>query len=211
MPLDELLIGTSNPGKVKEIQASLSELPLRLRVLSDYPDLAPPAETGATYFENAIIKAQAYAAQTGLCALADDSGLEVVALGGAPGLRSARFGRPALSDSERCKFLLHKLSQASGEDRSARFVCVMAIADPILGVINIAEGKCLGIIAEIESGSSGFGFDPVFIPHGYRLTFAELPVETKNRISHRAVALLRTREMLQQLINRNLTANTTGS
>lgn len=201
MRLNELLIGTSNPGKVKEIQTSLSELPLRLRVLDDYPDLPPPAETGATYVENAIIKAQAYAAQTGLCALADDSGLEVVALGGAPGLTSARLGGPALSDSERCKFLLHKLSQASAEDRSARFVCVIAIADPKLGVINLTEGKCPGIIAEIERGSSGFGFDPVFIPHGYELTFAELPVETKNRISHRAVALLRTREMLQQLIN----------
>jgi XTP/dITP diphosphohydrolase len=211
MRLDELLIGTSNPGKVKEIQACLNELSLRLRVLSDYPDLPPPAETGATYVENAIIKAQAYAAQTGLCALADDSGLEVVALGGAPGLTSARFGGPTLTDSERCKLLLHELSQASGEDRSARFVCVMAVADPKPGVINIAEGQCLGTIAEIETGASGFGFDPVFIPNGYKLTFAELPVETKNKISHRAIALRRTREMLQQLINLNLTAHTTGS
>ena len=209
--LNELLIATGNPGKVKEIQASLSELSLQLRVLSDYPDLLPPAETGANYVENAIIKAEAYANLTGLCALADDSGLEVIALGGAPGLTSARFGGPALSDGERCQLLLHKLSQASDEDRRACFVCVMAIADPKLGVINITEGKCVGTIAHTESGSSGFGFDPIFVPHGYQLTFAELPVETKNRISHRAVALLRIREILQQLINRNLTARITGS
>lgn len=197
----ELLIATSNPSKVKEIQASLSRLPLRLRTLDEYPDIVRPDETGASYGENAVIKAQSYSNQTGICALADDSGLEVATLEGAPGLKSARFGEPDISDSERCRLLLFRLSQAPERDRRARFICMMVISNPSLGVINIAEGKCDGSIAENEAGGSGFGFDPVFVPEGYQLTFAQLPLEVKNRISHRAKALSTIREFLKQSLN----------
>lgn len=192
----ELLIATGNRGKVSEILLALDNLPLKFHSLGEYTDVLRPDESGASYEENAIIKARSYANQTGLLALADDSGLEVAALDSAPGIRSARFGGHGTSDTERIGLLLSKLSVVEAEERLARFICVVAIAEPAGGIINIAKGTCKGRIAKEPAGKTGFGFDPVFIPEGYELTFAQMPSLVKNTISHRAKALATTRGFL---------------
>ncbi|MGI8898238.1 MAG: RdgB/HAM1 family non-canonical purine NTP pyrophosphatase [Pyrinomonadaceae bacterium] len=196
MTIHEMLIGTGNRGKVTEIKRVLKDLPLKLRVITDFRSLSQPDECGSSYADNAIIKARSYAEQTGLPTLADDSGLEVASLNGLPGLRSARFGGEELSDAERTSLLLSELLAVDGDDRSARFICAMAIAKPTCEVINVAHGMCQGSIAKAPSGREGFGYDPVFIPSGYKLTFAEMPLMLKNAISHRGKALAATQEFL---------------
>jgi len=193
-PRLELLVATRNSGKVQEIKLALQDLPLRLRFLDEFPELSAVDESGNFYEEKAIIMARSYSKQTGLCALADDSGLEVAALGGGPGLLSARYAGSQASDEERIARLLSELSSSQGRERQARFMCVVAIADSRL--INVAEGSCKGRIAEVPRGENGFGFDPIFIPENYESTFAELSLQTKNKISHRAQALARTRHFL---------------
>ena len=195
----KLLIGTANRGKVTEIKRVLKDLPLKLNVISDFPDLNLPDECGQTYVENAIIKAQSYAGQTGLWTLADDSGLEVTSLDGLPGVRSARFGGEGLSDADRVNLLLSKLLTVEDE-RSARFICAMAIAKPSGEVVNMAHGTCPGSIAKAPSGDQGFGYDPVFIPAGYHMSFAEMRLSSKNSISHRGQALAATREFLERFL-----------
>lgn len=194
----ELLIATSNPGKVKEIEQVLGDLPLTLRFLNAPHSTYKPDESGKTYADNAIIKASEYSKQTGLCALADDSGLEVDWLDCAPGLLSARFGEG--SDADRVELLLSKLAGVRHPDRRARFVSVVAIVHPDAGIINVAEGECRGAIIHEPRGSKGFGYDPVFVPDGYQLTFAQLPSEIKNKISHRARALASARAFLVRLL-----------
>jgi XTP/dITP diphosphohydrolase len=203
MPDFELLIGTRNHGKVREIQETLKDLPLKLHVLEEFPGILAPVESGASYEENASIKARSYASQTGLWALAEDSGLEVAALAGAPGLRSARFGGDQASDSERMTLLLSSLSDAGTGTRLARFICAAAIAEPSGSVIHTSRGSCDGRIATTPAGVAGFGFDPVFIPEGHDVTFAEMPALVKNQISHRANALAATRRFLSQILGRN--------
>ena len=190
----ELLIATSNRGKTTEIQQALTGLPITLSFLGTPNNFAEPVESGETYAENAIIKATEYAKQTGLCALADDSGLEVDYLGGAPGLRSARFG--VGSDADRVELLLSKLKGVSDSQRTARFVSAVALVHPEEGVLKLAEGICNGRIIHAPKGNNGFGYDPIFVPEGYDLTFAQLPVEIKNTISHRAKSLAATRAFL---------------
>ncbi len=197
----DILIGTGNRGKVTEIKRVLKDLPLKLHVITDFPDNLPPVEDGGTYAENAIIKAQSYAGQTGLWTLADDSGLEVASLNGLPGLRSARFGGEGLSDAGRTSLLLSELLALDGAERSARFICAMAIAKPTGEVINVAHGMCQGSIAKAPTGQEGFGYDPIFIPTGYKMTFAEMPLLLKNTISHRGKALAATREFLERLFS----------
>jgi XTP/dITP diphosphohydrolase len=192
----EILIGTGNRGKVTEIKRVLKDLPLKLHVITDFTGIRPPVECGGSYAENAIIKAQSYAIQTGLWTLADDSGLEVASLNGLPGLRSARFGGEGLSDAGRTSLLLSKLLAVDGDERSARFICAVAIAKPTGEVINVTHGMCQGSIAKAPSGHEGFGYDPIFIPTGYKMTFAEMPLALKNTISHRGKALAATREFL---------------
>ena len=194
----ELLIGTSNPGKVREIKLALAGLPLILRSLDGFNDLSEPIECGESYEANAIIKATDYARQTRMCALADDSGLEVDWLEGAPGLHSARFG--VGSDADRVELLLAKLQGASDGDRRARFVSVVAIVHPTVGVINVAKGECRGRIISEPLGTNGFGYDPVFIPDGYELTFGQLSNDVKARISHRAKSLALTKVFLMELL-----------
>jgi XTP/dITP diphosphohydrolase len=198
LTFSELLIATSNPGKVKEIEQVLGDLPLTLRFLEASQPTWRPEESGETYADNAIIKASEYSKQTGLCALADDSGLEVDWLEGAPGLRSARFGEG--SDADRVELLLSKLSGVRNHDRRARFVSVVAIVHPDAGIINVAEGECRGAIIHEPRGSNGFGYDPIFVPDGHQLTFAQLPAQIKNKISHRARTLASTREFLVGLL-----------
>lgn len=206
----ELLIATTNPGKVLEIQAAFSDLPVRIRSLNDFPHIATVEEVGTTYEENAILKAVTYASQTRLCTIADDSGLAVNALGGQPGVFSARYGGAGASDEERTKKLLGELHEKKPLDRSARFVCCIALAgwkgsgpssvveNPT--VLNLSRGECAGHIAEKAHGSQGFGYDPVFVPEGYSASFAELPAHIKAAISHRGRALWITREFLKSWI-----------
>lgn len=197
-----LLIGTRNNGKVREIEAALRHLPLELQRLEAYPNLSEPVESGSSYIENALIKARYYAGQTGLLALADDSGLEVESLNGAPGVTSARFGGALKPYSERIALLLSTMAQSQSTTRRARFVCVVIIASPDGDELYRSTGICEGQIASAPVGDKGFGFDPVFIPHGHDRTFAELPSEIKNTISHRAKALAATSEFLARNISR---------
>lgn len=192
----QLLLGTRNPGKVREIEIILGDVPWRIRSLQEFADAGIAAETGDTYADNAIIKARFYARATSVCALADDSGLEVEALGGAPGVFSARYAGAGASDADRRTLLLSELAQVPAEQRSARFVCAVAIALPDETVLNLSEGTCSGKIIFGPRGEGGFGYDPLFVPDGFNETFAELPDVVKNELSHRARALLKTREFL---------------
>ena len=201
--LPSLLLGTRNPGKVREIETILADIPWRMRSLREFLNVGVAAETAPTYAENAIAKAQFYARETGLCALADDSGLEVEALGGAPGVYSARYAGGGASDANRRALLLSELARLAVEDssgaernRRARFVCVVAIATPDGTVLNTSQGTCEGKMILEERGTNGFGYDPLFVPDGFVQTFAELSDSVKNRISHRARALLNMREFL---------------
>jgi XTP/dITP diphosphohydrolase len=194
--MTDLLIATGNAGKVREVLPLLDGLPLRLRSLSEFSSVVEIEETGATFAENAALKATAYAAQTGLWTLADDSGLEVDALGGVPGVFSARYGGAGASDADRITRLLAELSRTGDADRRARFVCVIAIADADARLVHTSTGICEGSIALAPRGVGGFGYDPVFIPDGYQGSFGELPTEIKQRISHRALALRAVRPFL---------------
>lgn len=187
--LSELLVATYNPGKIIELASLLDALPLRLRSLSEFSSIQAVEETSTTFAGNAALKATGYARQTGLWTLADDSGLEVAALSGAPGVLSARYAGPEASDAERVERLLAELFHTHDTERRARFMCVIAIADPQAQVVNVTEGRCEGHLAHAPRGTGGFGYDPIFIPDGYRQTFGELPAEVKQSISHRARAL----------------------
>ncbi len=193
-----LLIATNNSGKVRELTGLLQSLPLRLRSLSEFPHLAEVAETGATFAENATLKARSYCAQTGLWALADDSGLEVDALGGAPGVFSARYAGAEATDEMRRARLLTELAQTDDSVRRARFVCALALARPeTLTAPEIFSGVCAGRITLRARGRHGFGYDPLFVPDGYEQTFGELADEIKQNISHRARALAAAKDYLR--------------
>jgi XTP/dITP diphosphohydrolase len=202
----QLLIATKNSGKVKEISLALHGLPLRLRQLAEFPDVQSVDESGETYEQNAALKALNYSSLTGLCALADDSGLEVKVLGGLPGVHSARYGGVGLSDSERVDKLLALLAGVEATKRLARFISVMALAGPQepsedkQRVLHCTLGVCEGRIAHAARGSHGFGYDPVFVPDGYDLTFGQLSDAMKNRISHRAKALNQMRTFIEGFI-----------
>jgi XTP/dITP diphosphohydrolase len=191
-----LLLGTRNVGKVREIETILGDVPWGFCSLEEFDDVGVAAETAPTYAENAIAKAQFYARATGLWALADDSGLEVEVLDGAPGVFSARYAGTGASDADRRRLLLSQLAEVPAEERRARFVCVVAIALPDGTVLNASEGTCAGKIIFAPRGTGGFGYDPLFVPDGFDKTFAELSDSVKNKISHRARALLKTREFL---------------
>ncbi|HLK10513.1 MAG TPA: RdgB/HAM1 family non-canonical purine NTP pyrophosphatase [Candidatus Binatia bacterium] len=181
-----LVLATGNPGKTAELRALVAEWgPLDVRALADVGTIAPGPETGATYLENAILKARAVAVASGLPALADDSGLEVDALGGEPGPRSARW---APSDAERIAKLLDALRDVPGPRRTARFRCVVALVLPD-GGIEAAEGTCSGRIALRPAGTAGFGYDPVFVADELGRTLAEAGPAEKQKVSHRARAM----------------------
>jgi len=195
-----LLIATKNAGKLREMREILRDVletrRIVLRTLEEFPTVSEVEEIGATFVENATLKARSYASQTNLLTLADDSGLEVEALDGAPGVLSARYGGSGLDDAARRALLLEALKGVPTEKRRARFVCVIALFDPQTEKIDAARGECFGHIAEAPRGAHGFGYDPIFIPDGYAHTFGELSVETKKRISHRARAIAAMRDIL---------------
>ena len=187
--LPDLLIATSNPGKRREFAYLLADVPLRLHTLAEFPQVSEVEETGATFAENAVLKAQAYCHATGLWTLADDSGLEVAALGGAPGVHSARYSGVGASDEARRQKLLFELARTGDATRRARFVCVIALARPAVSDTQLFTGICAGHIVHASRGEHGFGYDPLFVPDGYAQTFGELSDEIKQHISHRARAL----------------------
>jgi len=192
----QLLLATHNAGKIKELTQLLQGIPVALRNLSEFPAVLEVAETGATFAENATLKARQYAEQTGMLALADDSGLEVDALGGAPGVFSARYGGTTATDAERVWRLLQELANVPLDKRRARFVCVAALAEPESAATQIFQGVCAGCLACHPQGANGFGYDPIFIPEGYEQTFGQLPDAIKQKISHRARALAAVRDYL---------------
>ena len=188
-------MATLNHAKGRELVALLAGVPYEMRMLADWPGAALPDETADTYAGNALLKARAAASLTGCLVLADDSGLEVDALGGAPGLRSARYGGPGLDDLGRVRLLLDALRSVPEAERGARFRCVIALVEPD-GRERLVEGTVEGVIAEAPRGSGGFGYDPVFFYPPLGRTLAELTEDEKARVSHRAHAVAAARRLL---------------
>jgi len=184
--MSRLLIATHNRGKIAELEALLSGLSLEIHTPDDYPDGPEVEETEPTLEGNALLKARAWNKYTGLPALADDTGLEVDALGGKPGVRSARYAGDEANAARNREKLLADLGTNAALPRSARFRVVVAFVD---GEERTFEGVCEGEIAMTESGTGGFGYDSIFRPTGYELTLGDLDADTKNRISHRAAAM----------------------
>ena len=197
--MQKLLVATRNPGKVAEYRRLLADLPVQLVTLAELGVTDEVAETEPTFEGNAILKARSYAQRTGLWTWADDSGLEVDALGGRPGVLSARYAGPDATDEERWRKLLEELAGVPPEERTARFRCVVAIALPD-GRVFTREGSVEGMITDRPRGSHGFGYDPVFYLPELGATMAELPPEVKNRISHRARAAQAAKEVLRELL-----------
>jgi XTP/dITP diphosphohydrolase len=198
-----LVMATRNPGKVRELQELLQDLGITLLSLADFPHLPEIPEEGATFAENAAAKALTVARLTGLPALADDSGLAVDALGGAPGVFSARYALDRTApdpptDTDNWRKLLEELQDVPWDERGARFVCEIALARPD-GRLYRAHGECLGVIALEPRGKTGFGYDPVFWVPEYEATMAQLGPAIKNRISHRARALAALKDLLASL------------
>ena len=191
-----MILASSNRGKFREMKEQLAPIGVELLFGGDFPSPLNIEETGASYEENALLKARAWAESAGLPALADDSGLEVEALGGAPGVRSARV--VAGEDSACTEWLLDAMR--GEKNRAARFVCSIAVVFPDgRGTLAVTE-YCAGRIAESPAGESGFGYDPAFIPDGYDKTFAQLGEKIKNTISHRAKAVKTIAEMLLPVV-----------
>lgn len=190
-----LVLATLNRRKAHELAALLGDVPFTLRPLADYPGAVSPEETETTYRGNALLKARAAARLTGEWVLADDSGLEVDVLGGAPGVHSARYGDPGLDDAGRCAMLLAALREVPDTRRTARFRCVIAIIDPE-GRETVVEGIAEGVIAHAPRGTGGFGYDPLFHYPPLGGTFGELSDEAKSRVSHRARAVVLARHVL---------------
>jgi XTP/dITP diphosphohydrolase len=192
-----LVIATRNPGKTAEIRDLLADFPVTVKNLDDFGPIPEVIEDGDTFDENAYKKASFTARVLGYPALSDDSGLVVDALGGAPGVHSARWAGPNASDAQRCSKLLTELENQS--NRSAAFECVISIAVPT-GPALTYEGRCEGVIAHSPAGSNGFGYDPVFFYPPLEKTFAQLTMAEKSRVSHRGKALQQCRQEFDQII-----------
>ncbi len=197
--MPRLLLGTSNEAKVKEYRVLFADLPFELTTLDREGIEVEVSETGATYAENATLKAVAYASLSRLTSLADDSGLEVEALGGEPGPKAARYAGEGATDESRIRYLLSKLDGMPWQKRGAYFKCVIAIATPE-GMVELCYGECEGIITFAPKGEGGFGYDPVFYLPAMGKTMAELSLDEKNKISHRAQAAREARHVLERLI-----------
>lgn len=195
----EIVLATRNRDKVKEMKVLLQDLPVEIYTLSDFPNFPPVEEDGKTLEENALKKARLAAQFTGKLALADDSGLEVEALNGAPGVYSSRFAGEEATYLQNNLKLLKLLKGVPAPRRGARFRCVVALAKPS-GEAKTVEGIVEGRIATELRGGTGFGYDPLFILPAYEKTFAELGLRVKNRISHRARALLLAKEIIRKML-----------
>jgi XTP/dITP diphosphohydrolase len=202
-----IVIATTNEGKLNELRALLGDLPVQLLsvtdVLGDKPAIS---EDGVTFDQNASVKARTISRATSLYALADDSGLEVDALGGRPGVRSARFAHERATDAENNAALLRELEEVGDEGRGAKFRCVLALASPWApDHVETVEGSCEGFIARAPRGSGGFGYDPLFIvPELGGRVMAELSEDEKNSVSHRARAVRALRPVLARLLEERL-------
>jgi XTP/dITP diphosphohydrolase len=193
--MPRLLLATNNRGKVREYRLLLRGIPYEMVTPADEGITTVVAETGGSFEENARLKAAALAGESGLLSLADDSGLEVDALGGGPGSLSHRFAGEGASDADRISLLLTRLKDVPEKARTAQFRCVIAIATPD-GKAGLFTGICRGIITNEPRGTHGFGYDPVFYVPELGKTMAELTLEEKNRVSHRARAAAKAREWL---------------
>jgi XTP/dITP diphosphohydrolase len=194
----KLLVATNNRGKLREYAELLKGLPFELTTLSEQGITEEVEETGSNLTQNAIYKATVYAKLSGLTTMADDSGLEVDALGGEPGPLSRRYAGENASDKERNDYLLAKLRDIPWDKRTARFRCVIAIVTPE-GAVATCEGTCEGIIALGSRGEGGFGYDPIFYLPELDKHMAELTLDEKNKISHRAKAVQKARRILERL------------
>ncbi len=194
----KILIATSNQHKFSEISHILKVLPAKILSLGDFSDIGVIEETGSSFQENALIKARIVYGETGLLTLADDSGLEVDALNGAPGIHSARYAGKSQDYQANNQKLLRELHEVPDNHRSAQFRCIVAIVGP--KIEQVVEGAVRGFIIRELRGNKGFGYDPLFIPEGFNNTFAELGEEIKNQMSHRARAFLKARKVLEDLI-----------
>ncbi len=193
----KLVVATYNPGKAKEIKKLLNIKGLQLVCLSDIPQKIKIVENGKTFEANAVKKAAAVSKALGLPAVADDSGLCVDALGGRPGVRSARYVNPPVTPDRLCKKLLKEISGVPSPKRKARFVCCVAVSVPGQKIRTV-RGECKGRIAAAMAGEGGFGYDPVFIPSGHKETFAQMPLKQKNALSHRGKAFKKAAALLDR-------------
>jgi len=191
---ERLAIASRNPGKIREILAICADWPVEwLTADGRWPEVE---ETGATYLENALLKARAVSAALGIAAVADDSGIEVDALGGAPGPRSARYAGDAATDDQNLRTLIAALSGVPASGRTARYRCVAVLVRPGEDEV-LAEGICEGLLVSKPRGTGGFGYDPIFVPAGWDVTMAELEPQEKDRISHRGRAFRALRDVLR--------------
>ena len=193
----ELLLATNNKGKIREYQSLLRGIPYKIVTPAAQGITTQVDEVGGSFEENARLKAATLAKQSGLLSLADDSGLEVDALGGEPGSLSHRYAGESATDADRIGYLLTKLKNVPDKERTAQFRCVIAIAEPD-GRVELCSGECRGLITMKPRGNQGFGYDPIFYLPELRKTMAELTLAEKNRISHRARAAEKARELLMK-------------
>ena len=197
----KLLVATQNPGKLREYRRLLAALDITIASLSELnPGTMDVEETGSTFAENAILKAKAYARVAGMLTLADDSGLMVDALDGAPGIHSARYGGTLLDHAGKRRKLLAALDGIEDERRGATFVCVIAIAEPQKPEVMLVNGECRGriMMREYDAGN-GFGYDPIFRPDGFEHTFGQMTAKMKNGLSHRSIATTKAVQILQTM------------
>jgi XTP/dITP diphosphohydrolase len=200
----KIVVATTNQNKLRELKELLNGFDVQILSLTDFPDCPPVVEDGESFAENALKKAQAICAYTGLLTIADDSGLEVDWLGGQPGIFSARYAGEGADDRKNYEKLLQQMEGVTPENRGARFRCVLVIAAPS-GKQRIVEGEYRGLIITGPRGENGFGYDPVFLDHETGLTFAEMSSVQKNQISHRARALKELLKILPKFL-KNLSA-----
>jgi XTP/dITP diphosphohydrolase len=198
----ELIVASRNQGKVGEIKAWLAGLPLKVTSLLEYPNLPDVVEDGKTYTENALKKAREIARATGKIVMADDSGLEIKALGWAPGIYSARFAGQGKSEKDKNQKLFGMLKGVPRHKRQARYRCVIALVDGKGRALGVVQGTCSGYITTQEYGANGFGFDPLFYLQRYQKTFGQLDPSVKARISHRARALKKAGLLLKQILEK---------
>jgi XTP/dITP diphosphohydrolase len=197
--INKIFIASKNNGKIKEIKSVLNPLNIEVLSLLDRPDIDDIKETGKTFQANALIKAKEVYEKVNMPVLADDSGLEVDFLNGAPGVYSARYAGENATDIQNCEKLLKQLNGVPSDKRGAKFRCVLVLIDG--NKQYLFEGICEGKITDAPRGDKGFGYDPLFIPTGYTKTFGELDFEVKNKISHRGISLQKLKDFLPEQID----------